>query len=179
MFHVWDFPNSSTVHKCTEIIHSLCTSHVLLCVMTCSLVGLCQCASGAAVHPGKSYFQIRICRFLMAESGSSNTKAIPFEVVIYHLHLQSSQHISWSAVYMEFLHLSGTVTWDIPGAGLNFSVIIRYVELGCLYSCVASGFRHLVDENCAILGYCAASSGYSLTTFRENLPVPSLTHVLG
>jgi hypothetical protein len=26
--------------------------------MMCSLVGLCQCASGAAVHHGKSYFQI-------------------------------------------------------------------------------------------------------------------------
>jgi hypothetical protein len=48
------------LHRCTEIIHSPCTSDVLLYVMTCSLVGLSQCASGAAVHPGKSYFQIYI-----------------------------------------------------------------------------------------------------------------------
>jgi hypothetical protein len=86
--------------------------------------------------------------------------------------MQSAHHISQSAVYVEFHHLSGTVTWDIPRARLNFIVTIWYVELGCLYSCVVSGFRHEVDENCALLGYYAASSGNSLPTFRDNLPVP-------
>jgi len=37
---------------------------------------------------------------------------------------------------------------------------------------VITGFRREVDENCALLGYYAASSGNSLTTFRDNLSVP-------
>jgi hypothetical protein len=36
-----------------------------------------------------------------------------------------------------------------------------------------SGFRHDVDEICALLGYYAAYSGNSLPTFRDNLPVLS------
>jgi hypothetical protein len=36
-----------------------------------------------------------------------------------------------------------------------------------------SGFRHEVDENCALLGYYAASSDNCLPTFRDNLSVPS------
>jgi len=36
-------------------------------------------------------------------------------------------------------------------------------------SFVISGFRRDVDENCAVLGYYAASSGNSLPTFRDNL----------
>jgi hypothetical protein len=38
---------------------------------------------------------------------------------------------------------------------------------------VISGFRRQVDENCALLGYYAASSGNSLLTFRDNLSFPS------
>jgi len=34
-----------------------------------------------------------------------------------------------------------------------------------------TGFRREVDENCALLGYYAASSGNSLPTFWENLSV--------
>jgi hypothetical protein len=33
---------------------------------------------------------------------------------------------------------------------------------------VISGFRRKVDENCALLGYYAASSENSLPTFRDN-----------
>ena len=33
-------------------------------------------------------------------------------------------------------------------------------------TCVISGFRHEVDENCALLGHYAASNGNSLPTFR-------------
>jgi hypothetical protein len=40
------------------------------------------------------------------------------------------------------------------------------------HSCVISGFRHEVDENCALLGYYAASSGNFLPMFRDNLSVP-------
>jgi len=36
-----------------------------------------------------------------------------------------------------------------------------------------SGFRREVDENCALLGHYAASSGNSLPTFRANQSVPS------
>ena len=153
-----------------------------------------------------------IYRFLMTESDSGSTKAIPFVMIflrciiphcvyvckrgqlcygltsfpllpfvmaINQLHVPSLQQISQSAVYMEFLHLSGTVTCDIPNARLNFSVTIRYVELGCLCSYVVSGLRREVDKSCALLGYYAANSGNSLRTFRDNLPVPSSTDVSG
>jgi hypothetical protein len=35
-----------------------------------------------------------------------------------------------------------------------------------------SSFRREVDEICVLLGYCTASSGNSLPTFRNNLYVP-------
>jgi hypothetical protein len=35
-----------------------------------------------------------------------------------------------------------------------------------------SGFRCEVNENCALMGYYAASSGHSLPTFQDNLSVP-------
>jgi hypothetical protein len=35
-----------------------------------------------------------------------------------------------------------------------------------------SGFRHDVDELCALLGYYAASSGNPLPTFRDNVSLP-------
>jgi len=38
---------------------------------------------------------------------------------------------------------------------------------------VNSGFLHEVDENCALLGYCAACDRNSLPTFRGNLSLPS------
>jgi hypothetical protein len=38
---------------------------------------------------------------------------------------------------------------------------------------VISGFRREVDENCALVGYYAASGGSFLPTFRDNLTVPS------
>jgi len=38
--------------------------------------------------------------------------------------------------------------------------------------CEISGFRRNVDENCALLGYYAASTGDSLLTFLHNLSVP-------
>jgi len=36
---------------------------------------------------------------------------------------------------------------------------------------VTSDYRRAVDELCAPLGYCTASSGNSLQTFRDNLSV--------
>jgi len=37
-----------------------------------------------------------------------------------------------------------------------------------------SGFRHEVDDSCALLGYYAAGSGNFLPTFRDNLLGPIL-----
>jgi len=39
-------------------------------------------------------------------------------------------------------------------------------------TCKISGFRLVVDENCAVLGYYAASRGNILETFRDNTSVP-------
>jgi hypothetical protein len=39
--------------------------------------------------------------------------------------------------------------------------------------CVILGFRHKVDENCALLGYYTASSGTFLLTFWDSLVAPS------
>ena len=38
-----------------------------------------------------------------------------------------------------------------------------------LLLCLISGLRGVVDENCAHLGYHAASSGNFLPTYRDNL----------
>jgi hypothetical protein len=40
-------------------------------------------------------------------------------------------------------------------------------------SCMISGFRCILDENCALLGYYAVSSGNFLLMFQDNLSVPS------
>jgi hypothetical protein len=37
--------------------------------------------------------------------------------------------------------------------------------------CLISGFRREVDENCALMGYYAASSGYFVPKIRDNLLV--------
>ena len=42
-----------------------------------------------------------------------------------------------------------------------------------LYSCLISGFRREVAENCALVGHYAASSGNVLLMLRNKLSVPS------
>jgi len=49
---------------------------------------------------------------------------------------------------------------------------LRFVFHSTLYLFVISGFRRELDENCALLGYHAASSGNFLPTFRDNLSIP-------
>jgi len=49
--------------------------------------------------------------------------------------------------------------------------VLFEIPTECLY--VTAGFHRDVDENCAVLGYSAASSGNFLPTFRDNLSVPS------
>ena len=43
------------------------------------------------------------------------------------------------------------------------------VTWGAMFNSVISGFRHEVDENCALLGGYATSSGNLLRTFQDNL----------
>jgi len=57
------------------------------------------------------------------------------------------------------------------GQGVQDSV--SQIILHRTLSCVIPGFRLEVIQNCALLGYYAASSGNSLPTFRDNLSVPS------
>jgi len=40
-------------------------------------------------------------------------------------------------------------------------------------TCVTSGFRREMNENCALLGHYAASSNNFSLTFRDNLSVPT------
>jgi hypothetical protein len=42
-----------------------------------------------------------------------------------------------------------------------------------LFQSVVLGFRLEVNENCALKGYYATNSGNFLSTFRDNLSVPS------
>jgi len=44
-----------------------------------------------------------------------------------------------------------------------------------MHVCVTSGFHREVDENCALLGYYAASSGNLLPTFRNDLAPKGVT----
>jgi len=49
----------------------------------------------------------------------------------------------------------------------DITVFIPLVLLTRVVLCVISGFRRTVDENCALLGYYAASSGTFLLIFRR------------
>jgi hypothetical protein len=69
--------------------------------------------------------------------------------------------------------VSPTFTW----ARLIFRSINKYaitlrVWMKQTKKHVISVFRREIDENCALLGYYAASSGNSLPTFRDNISVP-------
>jgi hypothetical protein len=51
-------------------------------------------------------------------------------------------------------------------------MFLRYER--SLFAEAISGFRHDVDEICALLGYYAATNGNSLRTFRDNVSVQYL-----
>jgi len=55
----------------------------------------------------------------------------------------------------------------------NFKFYLIVSSLIRSVLCVISGFRREVDENCALLGCYAVSSGNFLAKFRDNLSVPS------
>jgi len=59
----------------------------------------------------------------------------------------------------------------------NFRILCEGTQIGEMYrnwfKCVISGSCCEVTGNCALVGYYAASSRNFLTTFRDNLSVPS------
>ena len=55
----------------------------------------------------------------------------------------------------------------------KFSVTVTSSATPVPTSCLISGFRREVDDNCALLAYYAASSGNFLATFRDSLSVPT------
>jgi hypothetical protein len=60
---------------------------------------------------------------------------------------------------------------------VELKMLLPFQKYACLKHvtgpCVISGFRREGAENCALLGYYAASSGSFLPTFRDKLSVPS------
>ena len=52
-------------------------------------------------------------------------------------------------------------------------IILRISEISSHLTCVSSGFRREVYENCALPGYFPESSDNSLSTFQDILSVPN------
>jgi hypothetical protein len=67
----------------------------------------------------------------------------------------------------------GKKSFPSPNRPNQFNVPLNFPFEG-YQSCVSSVFRREAGNNCAIMGYYAASSGNFLPTFRDNLSVPSL-----
>jgi hypothetical protein len=59
------------------------------------------------------------------------------------------------------------------GEGAPVATVTKMGRNTTHYIRVISGCSRKVAENCALLGYYAASSGNFVTTFRDNLSVPS------
>jgi len=74
---------------------------------------------------------------------------------------------SQSSSLRSFLHF--TVTSPTLGPNTFLSTLFS----NTLSLCLVSGFCCEADENCALLGYYAASSGNFLPTLHDNLLVPS------
>jgi hypothetical protein len=85
--------------------------------------------------------------------------------------------------------MNTTVFWDVTPCGIaevygyisrlqqyigtQYQTVVPYPEDSYFFkSCVISGFCHDVDENCALLGYYAASNGNHLLTFQDNIMAP-------
>ena len=60
------------------------------------------------------------------------------------------------------------IKFSAYGVNLDSRMVDKILD-----DCVISGFRRKIDENCALLGYCAAISGNFLPTFRDKLSGPS------
>jgi hypothetical protein len=69
---------------------------------------------------------------------------------------------------LETIRKKSGLVYVCQGTGLCFSGVL---EENYVY--VISGFRREIDDDCALLGYYAASIDNLLPTFRYNLSVPS------
>jgi hypothetical protein len=84
----------------------------------------------------------------------------------------------WSCIHADFRFISyegeslSKCSWSEKVTSHFVSVGALNIEYRVRWPCVISGFRREVEENFAILGYWAASSGSFLLTFRDNLSVP-------
>ena len=76
--------------------------------------------------------------------------------------------MSWKP-WTQALSTVATKYMDFCGSHhVSFSFMTRQKNFPT--PCMISGFRRKIGENCALLGYYAASIGNSLPTFRDNLP---------
>ena len=85
-----------------------------------------------------------------------------------------------SGAGLQFLYFNDTLFISNKFIILRVELITLFVSntLSTTSLFVISGFRRELDEKCALLGYCAASSGNFLPTFRDNLSVPSSIFLL-
>ena len=60
-----------------------------------------------------------------------------------------------------------------PNEQVNALSLSSLSEGGVVVLCAVLGFRREGDENSALLGFYAATSGNFVPTFRDNLSVPS------
>jgi hypothetical protein len=76
----------------------------------------------------------------------------------------------------------GDVGENYGAVGVGIMQLLRQLKrcqnLGTMHglhteTCTISGFRREVDENCALLGYYAASSGNLFPAFPDNVSVQS------
>ena len=63
---------------------------------------------------------------------------------------------------------------NAPEYDLSNCEYFHFYHMNTYNICKISGFRHEVDESCALLGYYTVCSGNSLPTFYDNLPVPNM-----
>ena len=96
--------------------------------------------------------------------------------------ISASDRDQWTASCPErFTPRKTNTCTHLLGPGIIFFCALLFIlgrmqlheELNLLNYCEISGFRREVDENCALLGYYAACSRNFLSTFRDNLSVPS------
>ena len=84
-------------------------------------------------------------------------------------HLGISTHRWKGYIKMDLKETGWVVTgWIYPAQGRETRRALVKLVIS-----VTAGFHSEVDENCALLRYYTASGGNSLSTFRDNISVPS------
>jgi hypothetical protein len=81
--------------------------------------------------------------------------------------------ISYEVTFVSIAFLSFCdLNCSLEGGSLDLQMVCR-CSLFEVLKCLISGVRREAFENCAFLGYYAASSGNFLPTFGDSLLVPS------